>query len=124
MGVNNIDILKQNNFKIKQFENDYGVIFDDSKVELFEKYICTTLENGFWNEYLGKDKVFIFKSKDGEIKKYVLNNDNEKEILKLCCKFAECEFESIDKMLRDNEFYAKNYYAEDSSKKIIDENSL
>lgn len=124
MGVNNIDILKQNNFKIKQFENDYGVIFEDNKVELFEKYICATLENGFWNEYLGKDKVFIFKSKDGEIKKYVLNNDNEKEILKSCCEFAECEFESIDKMLRDNEFYAKNYYTEDFSKKIIDENSL
>lgn len=111
MGVNNIDVLKQNNFKIKQFKNNYGVIFDDNKVELFEKYICATLENGFWNEYLGKDKVFIFKSKDGEIKKYVLNNDNEKEILKLCREFAECEFESIDKMLRDNEFYAENYYA-------------
>ena len=112
MGVNNIDVLKQNNFKIKHFKNDYGVIFDDNEVELFEKYICETLENGFWNEYLGKDKVFIFKSKDGEIKKYVLNNDNEKEILKLCCEFAKCEFESIDKMLRDNEFYAENYYAE------------
>ena len=26
------------------------------------------LENGFWNEYIGKDKVFIFKFKNGEIK--------------------------------------------------------
>lgn len=112
MGIKNIDELKQNNFKIKPFGNDYGVIFDDNKTELFEKYICETLENGFWNEYLGKDKVFIFKFKNGEIKKYVLNNNNEKEILKLCCEFAECEFESIDKMLRDNNFYEETYYLE------------
>lgn len=111
MGVNNIDVLKQNNFKIKQFGNDYGVIFDDNKTELFEKYICETLENGFWNEYLGKNKVFIFKSQNGEIKKYVLDNNNEKEILKLCCEFANCKFESIDKMLRDNRFYKEIYYA-------------
>lgn len=66
-----------------------------------------------------KIKVFIFKFKDGETKKYVLNNDNEKEILKLCCEFAECEFESIDKMLRDNEFYAENYYEENISDNIF-----
>lgn len=119
MGVNNIDELKKDNFKIISLKDDYGVIFDDNKAELFEKYICATLENGFWNEYLGKDKVFIFKFKDGETKKYVLNNDNEKEILKLCCEFAECEFESIDKMLRDNEFYAENYYEENISDNIF-----
>lgn len=111
MGIDNIEKLKQNNFEIKSFGNNYGVIFDDNKIELFEKYICETLENGFWNEYLGKDKVFIFKFKNGEIKKFILNNDNEKEILKLCQEFAECEFESIDKMLRDNNFYAETYYA-------------
>lgn len=111
MGINNIDALKQANFKIKSFGNSYGVIFDDNKIELFEKYICEMLEDGFWNEYLGKNKVFIFKFKDGKIKKYVLNADNEKEILKLCCEFAGCEFESIDRMLRDNSFYAETYYA-------------
>lgn len=56
MGIGNIDILKQNDFKIKYFGNNYGVIFDDNKIELFEKYISETLENGFWNEYIGKDK--------------------------------------------------------------------
>ena len=73
MGINNIDILKQNNVEIKYFGNNYGVIFDDNKIELFEKYICETLENGFWNEYLGKDKVFIFKFKNSKIK-YLANN--------------------------------------------------
>ncbi len=116
MGINNIDILKQNNVKIKYFGNNYGVIFDDNKIELFEKYICETLENGFWNEYLGKDKVFIFKFKNSKIKRYVLNKDNEKEVLKLCCEFADCKFKSIDKMLRDNNFYAQTYYAENIGK--------
>ena len=116
MGINNIDILKQNNFKIKYFGSNYGVIFDDNKIELFEKYISETLENGFWNEYLGKDKVFIFKFKNSEIKKYVLNKKNEKEILKLCCEFADCKFESIDKMLKDNRFYAETYYTENIGK--------
>lgn len=112
MGINNIEKLRQNNFEIQSFGNNYGVIFDENNIELFEKYICETLRNGFWNEYLGKDKVFIFKFNNGEIKKYILNKDNEKEILKLCCEFANYEFESIDKMLRNNSFYAKNYYAE------------
>ena len=112
MGINNIEKLKQNNFEIKSFGNNYGVIFDEDKIELFEKYICETLENGFWNEYLGKDKVFIFKFNNGEIKRYILNKNNEKEILKLCCEFADYEFESIERMLRNNSFYAETYYAE------------
>ena len=112
MGIKNIEKLKQNNFEIKSFGNNYGVTFDENKIELFEKYICETLENGFWNEYLGKDKVFIFKFNNGEIKKYILNKNNEKEILKLCCEFADYEFESIEKMLRSNSFYAETYYAE------------
>lgn len=112
MGINNIEKLKQNNFEIKSFGNNYGVIFDEDKIELLEKYICETLENGFWNEYLGKDKVFIFKFNNGEIKRYILNKNNEKEILKLCCEFADYEFESIEKMLRNNSFYAETYYAE------------
>lgn len=42
-------------------------------------------------------------------------------MLKLCCKFADCKFESIDKMLRDNRFYAETYYAEnmENSRNLI-----
>lgn len=45
MGVKNIDELKKENFKIIPLKDDYGIIFDDNKAELFEKYICATLEN-------------------------------------------------------------------------------
>lgn len=110
MGIDNIETLKQNNIEIEQFGNHYGITFSDEKIEAYEKFIYQSLQNGFWNEYLGKEIVFIFKFKDGTIKKFVLDNDNEKEILNLCCNFAECNFSSIMEMLRDNEFYSTNYF--------------
>ena len=109
-GVDSIDYLNDNNFKIKYLDGDYGISFTDDQINIFEEYIYNELKNGFWNEYLGREKVFIFKFNNGEIKKYTLNNENEKEILKLCCEFAEYEFESIDSMLRDNSFYQETYY--------------
>lgn len=96
--------------KHKPYGNNYGISFSSDKIEIFENFIFETLQNGFWNEYLGKEKVFIFRFNDGKIKRYVLSKDNEKEILNLCQKFADCEFESIDKMLRDNNFYAETYF--------------
>ena len=113
MGVNHIDRLKKCNFNIKVYGSNYGIVFPNKDISIFEDYICDSLKNGFWNEYLGKEKVFIFKFMDGSIKRYVLCNDNEDEILKLCCEFANTNFESIDKMLRNNEFYASTYYRED-----------
>ena len=110
MGIDKINKLKEENFEIQQFGNSFGVVFSDEKIKLFEEYICKSLKNGFWNEYLGKEKVFIFKFKDGNIKRFILNKDNEKQILKLCCEFADYEFESIDKMLNENNFYAKTYF--------------
>lgn len=110
MGIDNIGKLKENDFEIKSYENHYEIIFTDDKIEMYEKFICENLQNGFWNEYLGKEKVFIFKFETGEIKKYILNKDNEEEILNLCRNFADCNFESIDKMLSDNKFYADTYY--------------
>ena len=110
MGIRNVETLEQNKFGIKQFGNHYGITFPDEQIDFYEKFICQNIQNGFWNEYLGKDIVFIFKFKDGAIKKYVLNDGNEKEILNLCCEFAECEFTSIMEMLKDNKFYKENYF--------------
>ena len=42
-------------------------------------------------------------------RKYVID-EKFKEILKLCCEFADYEFESIEKMLRSNSFYAETYF--------------
>ena len=111
MGVNNIDELKRKGFEIKPYGDNYGLTFSNEQVNAFENYIYKNLKNGFWNEYLGNEKVFIFKFKNGNIKKYVLNKENENEVLELCKEFAGCDFESIDIMLKNNDFYAKTYYA-------------
>ncbi len=112
MGIDSIDQLRGLGFTIKNIGTDYGIIFSDNEKSLYEDFICQNLKNGFWNEYLGKDKVFIFKFKDGEVKKYILSEENEEEVLELCRSFANCEFSSIDAMLRDNEFYMETYYNE------------
>lgn len=110
MAVNNANELIENGFNVQISDEDYLVSFTDDKIAFFEEFIKKNLENGFWNEYLGKEKVFIFKFNDGRVQKYTLNNSNEKEILKLCREFANQDFESVDKMLRDNEFYKENYF--------------
>lgn len=110
MGIPDINELRENGFNIKTYGENYGISFPDDKIKIFEEFICKNLQNGFWNEYLGKEKVFIFKSENSEIKRYVLNNDNEEEILNLCSKFADYKFESITKMLNDNEFYLDTYF--------------
>ena len=110
MGIPDINELRENGFNIKTYGENYGISFPDDKIKIFEEFICKNLQNGFWNEYLGKEKVFIFKSENSEIKRYVLNNDNEEEILNLCSKFAEYKFESITKMLKDNKFYLETYF--------------
>ena len=110
MGIPDINELRENGFNIKTYGENYGISFPDDKIKIFEEFICKNLQNGFWNEYLGKEKVFIFKSENSEIKRYVLNNDNEEEILNLCSKFADYKFESITKLLNDNEFYLDTYF--------------
>ena len=112
MGTSNIEILKEKQFNIKKIGNSYGVTFDNEKIEDFENYIYENLNPGFWNEYLGKEKVFIFKHKNNEIEKFILNDENESEVLYLCNTFASCNFESIDTMLKENEFYKETYYKE------------
>ena len=62
------------------------------------------------HKYLGENFVFIFKFLDNSVKKYIYNEDNKKEILSLCCEFAEYNFSSVIKMLKDNSFYLKNYF--------------
>lgn len=110
MGIQNINELKENGFNIESNEKNYMITFSDDKIVIFENFIIENLENGFWNEYLGKNIVFIFKFKDGSVKKYILDEYNEKEILNLCCNFAECKFSSIMNMLKSNKFYSNNYF--------------
>ena len=110
MGINNVDELKDKGFVIETYGKNYGVSFKDDLVPLYEDFISKNLRKGFWNEYLGKDKVFIFKDMNNNVEKYILNDNNEEKVLELCKKYAECDFTSIDSMLKGNAFYAKKVY--------------
>ena len=48
--------------------------------------------------------VFLFHLHDG-IRRYVVENYSNDEVLTLCGKLCECEFSSVKDMLKENEFY-------------------
>lgn len=110
MGVKDIKKLKNNGFIIEEINKDYGIKFTKEKEAFYEKFIIENLESGYWNEYLGDEFIFIFKFKNGNTKKYIYNKQNEEEILNLCCEFAKYKFTSLIDMLKETEFYAKNYF--------------
>lgn len=110
MGIKDISELRNSGFIIEEIDGDFGVMFPKGKEKEYEEFIIKNLEIGYWNEYLGENFVFIFKFLDNSVKKYIYNEDNKKEILSLCCEFAEYNFSSVIKMLKDNSFYLKNYF--------------
>lgn len=103
--------LRELNFTIEKFGLNYGITFSKDNATVWENFISNNMKNGYWNEYLGDDIVFLFKHMNGKIEKYTLNADNESHILKLCSKFADCEFKSIKDMLQGNSFYNEKYFS-------------
>lgn len=60
------------------------VSFSEDKEEIWEKFILTYLKLGYWNEYLTDiGVVFLFHLQEG-IKKYVVINYDNNEVLGLC----------------------------------------
>ncbi len=106
MGMtDNIYSLEDSGFNIEKINTDYMITFSNDKSKLWEEFIEKNLKEGFWNEYIGENIVFIFRFSNGQIKKYVLDENNEFEILALCNEFAEASFQSIKEMLLGNSFY-------------------
>lgn len=110
MGIKDVTKLRNAGFIIEEIDGDYGVKFEKNKEKFYENFVIENLKAGYWNEYLGEKFVFIFKFKDGSVKKYIYDKTNEEEIFNLCCKFAECTFPSFHQMLENNSFYAENYF--------------
>lgn len=66
MGVSkNIEELKKDGFNIEIDDEDYKISFPKGKEDTWENYIIKNLSNGYWNEYIGENIVFIFKFNDG-----------------------------------------------------------
>lgn len=106
MGIgDSINYLKKDGFTIEPEGDNYKISFPKEKAEEWERYISEHLETGFWNEYLADDSViFLFHLDDG-IKRYVVYDYKNDEVLGLCEKLCKCKFESLKSMLEGNGYY-------------------
>ena len=107
MGIDeSIYTLTQLGFVIERDEeNNYMVSFHKEQVGIWEDFICKHLEVDYWNEYLTEcGVVFLFHLKEG-VKRYIVENYENNEVLELCEKLCECKIESIKAMLSENHFY-------------------
>jgi len=109
MGVNEEDVVGNNDIKVlgKSSSGNFKVFISADKIQEYEKWITNILEPGFWNEYIGVETVFIFKSTVGDIERLVFNDANNEKILKLCNEYAKQRFGSVESMLLGNSFYAE-----------------
>jgi uncharacterized protein (TIGR00288 family) len=81
------------------------------KLSVYEQLIMDKLDNGFWNDIIGLDKItFIFKFKNGAIKKLVWSPNSQNEIAQLCHEFNNDPLEKTSdvlKYLSENGFYTE-----------------
>ncbi len=102
LGIKITEKTKLGNRKIEIPEN---------KLKEYERLIINKLDNGFWNEYVWKETVFLFKHKDGKVERYILNDKTEKIIDKLAAKFNDEEWsetvrnKNVWHWLADNNWY-------------------
>jgi len=108
MDVDNVKPLEAIGVKLTKRETgNYEAFIPRDKLEEYEKTIGELLKPESWNEYISSDTVFIFKTKDGKIKRYILSSDTEEEIVNLCSEYANEKFLTVESMLSNNDFYAK-----------------
>ena len=106
MGIDDsIKELSAEGFIIKNDGSNYIVVFPNEKFPVWERFISSHLELGYWNEYLTENGVvFLFHLDEGIARYEVYNFDNDK-VLSLCEKLCECKFESLKHMLIGNHYY-------------------
>lgn len=89
--------------------NHRQLVISSQSLEPYLKLIEEKLDNGFWNEVVGKDQIiFLFKLKDGTIKRYILSLENEQEIDELCAKLnnePSDKTANVYKYISENDFY-------------------
>lgn len=86
---------------------DRELLIPEKSLKKYEKLVEDKLEPGFWNEYIGKEIVFIFKHKDETLKRLVYTVGNEEEIKMQMAKIAGDKFSSrsVIEILSENIFY-------------------
>ncbi len=62
----------------------------------FEALMVEKMTPGFWNEYVGDEIVFLFKHKDGQVERLVMNEANLERIDRLACEFNDIPYKPSD----------------------------
>ena len=110
MGGNDIedsDLLKLH-IKIieKTKDGDRKIEIPEQHLKEYEKLIENKLSKGFWNEYIGRETVFMFKHKNGKFERIILDKKTQKRIDDLAAEFTNNSTgENVWKWLADNSFY-------------------
>ncbi|MDD3453190.1 MAG: DUF4375 domain-containing protein [Bacilli bacterium] len=111
------NMYKSGNINFEEWkDNQYiTMIFSNKLIDEYESFICSNLKPGSWSEYIEKDTSLmkplqgdihlIIKLLDKTIKKYILDDNNELEILNIINEFSNEKYESIRKILVFDDFY-------------------
>ncbi|KKW20874.1 MAG: Leucine-tRNA ligase [Parcubacteria group bacterium GW2011_GWC2_52_8c] len=91
----------------KTSDGDRKIIVPKTRLSEYEKLVSKKMTPGFWNEYIGKEAVFIFKHKDGSLERLTLTPETEKRIDKLAADFVGEGWNksSVWKWLAENDWY-------------------
>lgn len=101
--------LEKEGFIIEKDGEDFKVSFDKKLADKWETFVYKHLAEEYWNEYITEDEIiFIFHLKNG-FKRYVVKNFDNDEVLKLCEEFCDRKFESLEKLIKDNDFYREKF---------------
>ncbi|MDD3919665.1 MAG: hypothetical protein PHO41_00605 [Eubacteriales bacterium] len=106
MGVDpSIQALTAQGFTVTPDGENYMVSFPEDKAGVWEAFILSRLKTGFWNDYLTDDGVvFLFLLPEG-VKRCVVRDYQDDQVLALCEKLCGRKFESMRSMLTENPFY-------------------
>lgn len=109
--ISDQELLDLNISLSKLGSDSRGLNIPNESLESFKKLIRSKLSPGFWNEVISTDQVwFCFKSKDGLIQEFILNESNQQEIAELCSSFSG---DSIEKTSDVISYIARNdFYTE------------
>jgi hypothetical protein len=82
----------------------------EEALKIYEELVSKKLDGGFWNDIVSETRIlFIFKFKDGSIKRFELSKKNQPEIAQLCHEFNGDPLEKTSNILAylaGNDFYA------------------
>ncbi len=114
--------LEKLDIKIKKKGEDRLLLIPDNKLKEYLSLVENKLDNGFWNEVVGERILFVFKLKNGKVKRIEFGKSSQSEITKLCSEFANEKPENTADILgylSKNPFYSDYILNYKNNQKVI-----